>query len=788
MLLYLVTIRPMIVFLCKHVLEVDLESEFLWIQSDSSINALKLRNEFTRFFAGACGEQILFNDYRHAVQAFGEKHLRSKSDAWNDVFNEQFGHSAKTGLHQYARSSLEINGVSRDQFESFKLISDSWHQLLGFSPANVQTQVSTPVLGTPNKLSSETQTVTTINQVNLILPNGRIYDHNGLIKQENFTDLAGELYFKLNNAVVTKFGFEGFTSNFQAKSCLKVYENNQDLLIVMPTGAGKSLTVLLPCSLELSRVTVVVVPIIGLKTQYIELCKAKNIKASIWSSRIQPQSAEGLIIVSVEIAVRKEFMNFLSSLAILKRLCRIVVDECHLVLTQSDFRHAFQLIHCLRCHPVQLVLLSATVPQEYENKLRIIFASEFLCIRMPSTKWNMSYSVIEFTNESSMIAEVLNRAHVHRLIVFVKSKDKAVSLCKEMNAASVLTHVYTSQQNDVERKKLLREFEQNNLQCIVATSAMSVGVDVSNANHVIHFDIPFSMIDYVQECGRAGRNDNLATCEIFKLTTSKTDDEGLRAFIKGNVCRRSIITRYLDGEPVYCFQSGGSNKCDVCLKLINDRKRSPDTKDFSGKSLIHSASKKIRFEDEKVQDSTVTNSLPNAFYAKSVLAKHHEFSKNESVNSDLAILSRIKSEGCVVCSLMKSKAKHDLFRCPFTKKLCLKCVSSSHARVECEFRKLEHGLCFSCGLPSAASSVQIHDQNSYGRTCKSVGNDVVLPIVWFIWRDNYKRAFIKNKIPELKPITNDLDYFKWFQRLMPNQLPFSISIVKIAVEENWLTK
>jgi hypothetical protein len=55
-----------------------------------------------------------------------------------------------------------------------------------------------------------------------------------------------------------------------------------------------------------------------------------------------------------------------------------------------------------------------------------------------------------------------------------------------------------------------------------------------------------------------------------------------------------------------------------------------------------------------------------------------------------------------------------------------------------------------------------------------------------LWRDNNKRAVIQQKIPELKHITNDLEYFQWFQSLMPSQLPFSVKVVRIAVEEKWL--
>jgi hypothetical protein len=127
---------------------------------------------------------------------------------------------------------------------------------------------------------------------------------------------------------------------------------------------------------------------------------------------------------------------------------------------------------------------------------------------------------------------------------------------------------------------------------IVATSALGTGVDIAGIGFVLHVDVPWGMIDYAQESGRAGRAgglaDSIVLVEERKLrdasrqvkdfpekafptgpgddgrTVEEMDAEAMIEFVRTRGCRRAVISRYLDGRAVDCGEVEGAAACDRC--------------------------------------------------------------------------------------------------------------------------------------------------------------------------------------------------------------------------------
>jgi superfamily II DNA helicase RecQ len=108
----------------------------------------------------------------------------------------------------------------------------------------------------------------------------------------------------------------------------------------MLTGGGKSLLFLLPASYEISRTTVVIVPLISLRANVVRRCHKLSISCRVWNAR-QPADGAKIVLVTSEGAVTSAFANFLNRLRTIRQLDRIILDEYHLVLDNTSFRTAF---------------------------------------------------------------------------------------------------------------------------------------------------------------------------------------------------------------------------------------------------------------------------------------------------------------------------------------------------------------------------------------------------------------------------------------------------------------
>ena len=147
---------------------------------------------------------------------------------------------------------------------------------------------------------------------------------------------------------------------------------------------------------EPSGTTVVVIPLIALRQDFQRRCQQLNILCAVWERRRPPDEASIVLVIS-ESAITPEFHLFLNWLRMVRRLDRIVIDECYVMLPGSaDFRPVMRRLGELIQARTQLVLLTAMLPPMLEPALfeRIGYAWEAVCVfRAPTTRSNIRYLV-----------------------------------------------------------------------------------------------------------------------------------------------------------------------------------------------------------------------------------------------------------------------------------------------------------------------------------------------------------------------------------------------------------
>ncbi|KAL2801580.1 P-loop containing nucleoside triphosphate hydrolase protein [Aspergillus granulosus] len=131
----------------------------------------------------------------------------------------------------------------------------------------------------------------------------------------------------------------------------------------MPTGGGKSMLFMLPAYAAPGGCTVVVVPLISLRSDLMKRCQGLGIQCVSWESRHPPDEA-AIVLVTPESTENPDFHTFLNRQRFMRRLDRIVIDECHVILNQQkDFRPAMarlaRFIHRIQHQPSEVGIYRA---------------------------------------------------------------------------------------------------------------------------------------------------------------------------------------------------------------------------------------------------------------------------------------------------------------------------------------------------------------------------------------------------------------------------------------------
>jgi len=311
------------------------------------------------------------------------------------------------------------------------------------------------------------------------------------------------------------FGFDTFLPNQEAV-CRAVVEG-RDVLLVMPTGSGKSLCYQLP-AIALGGTTLVISPLIALMEDQVAKLKVLGFAVErIHSGRPRIESREvcrdylaGKLQFLFIAPERLRVAGFPEMLA--KRpLALIVVDEAHCISQwghdfRPDYRRLGQYVPHLRPAPVIGLTATATPPVQDDIVEQLGLAQPARFIH-GFRRANIAIEIVEIppSERSTMTRELLADAQRRPAIVYTPTRKQAEAVANELCAYHTAAAYHAGL--DAERRKQVQEdFLTAKLEIIVATIAFGMGIDKSDIRTVIHTALPGSIEAYYQEIGRAGRD------------------------------------------------------------------------------------------------------------------------------------------------------------------------------------------------------------------------------------------------------------------------------------------
>lgn len=321
----------------------------------------------------------------------------------------------------------------------------------------------------------------------------------------------------LEKALNQWFGFKSFKEG--QKEIIQNVLNHRHTLGVLPTGSGKSLCYQLPTYI-LKKPTLVISPLISLMDDQVMQMR-KNGERSVsyvhsGMSRDERQknlksiSSSKFIFLSPEFILHRDNIKWIQQLD----LGLIVLDEAHCITEWGyDFRPHYALIgNVTKLFPHATILaLTATAKKHLKDDIETIINHQFDLIQTKMHRSNIMlkhYNMEHDEQKIKWLKEFIN--HSGPTIIYTSSKKKCHELAKMIYQEGYLTGVYHGDLSYQERQTVQQQFLRNDIPIIVATSAFGMGINKPDIRTIIHYHLPVSPSNYIQEIGRAGRDGKLS--------------------------------------------------------------------------------------------------------------------------------------------------------------------------------------------------------------------------------------------------------------------------------------
>lgn len=359
--------------------------------------------------------------------------------------------------------------------------------------------------------------------------------------------------FDLESALKKHFGFPAFHPG--QRPPIEAVLAGSDVIVVMPTGSGKSICFQLP-AMMLDGITLVVSPLISLMKDQVDGLTEGGLPAAALHSMLTAEEVAGrvadlrqgrtrLVYVAPERFRSKGFQNLLADL----NVALVAIDEAHCVSQWGhDFRPDYlrlgSLIQSLPRARVMALTATATpeVRADIAKQLGLgtpgrtephVFVSGF---RRDNLRLVVSH-VSTHAEKMERIAEI-HASHPTGIVYCSTRKqvERVGSMLGDMNIKHAIYHAGLT---DQQRHKAQDLFMSGNVPVVVATNAFGMGVDRADLRFVIHWDVPGSIEAYYQEIGRAGRDGLTSHCELlYNYADVRTQE----FFLDGSNPDPSVVT------------------------------------------------------------------------------------------------------------------------------------------------------------------------------------------------------------------------------------------------------
>ncbi|SBT78786.1 ADP-dependent DNA helicase RecQ, putative [Plasmodium ovale] len=428
--------------------------------------------------------------------------------------------------------------------------------------------------------------------------------------EEGFELSVEEMRKRMEVAQKKHFGYKNL-KDFQVEAVHAAF-HRRDSFIVMATGMGKSLCYQIPSLMKEAKkkITVVISPLISLMKDQVDGLNRKKI-ASVFLGSGQKMSNENvvteikqgiynIVYCSPEYALNnKKFFTILK-----KRILLLAIDEVHCMSEWGhDFRPSYRKLNELRniLKGIPIMCLTATCTKDVQNDIlkNLNFDLKKCLIKRSSVnKSNLFYSVREKTNIFDDLRHILDiplKKCIQRsnkfvdnskicpynsTLIYVNTKKECEEIYNFLYEKGLSVRMYHGDLSNEEKKESHEKFLKDEIQIVIATVAFGMGIDKPDIRRIIHYGFSKSLEAYVQQVGRAGRDNSDAEAILFfhindesKIknmilreytanrlieTNFSRVDHIINMFTQASdyaystLCRRKKIYDYFDEKPQKC--------------------------------------------------------------------------------------------------------------------------------------------------------------------------------------------------------------------------------------------
>nr|WP_275716542.1 DNA helicase RecQ [Sulfurimonas sp. SAG-AH-194-L11] len=377
----------------------------------------------------------------------------------------------------------------------------------------------------------------------------------------------------------------------------------QDLLMILPTGGGKSLVFQLP-TMMMEGITIVVSPLIALMQDQVAALQAQKINAQMISSAQSYEEVDDIMYAAVNgdlkfLYLSPERLNNGRTLDFLHNLNInfFVIDEAHCISQWGhEFRDDYRSLGNLKAnfpHTTIAAFTATSTDNVTEDIIRELRVQEPKLLKGRVFRENIFISAERrISNGQAQLKNFLLRHINESGIIYVSSRKKTEELSSFLNQSGYKSLPYHAGLPQHVREQNFKIFVNDKVDIMVATIAFGMGIDKSDIRFVVHMSLPKSQENYYQEIGRAGRDGddsevlllfNAGDIVLHKRFLSDIQNEEYKTHLETKIdqiykystselCFHQQLAEYFDDTLDPC-----KDRCDNCLS--SDDKRQDITKE-----------------------------------------------------------------------------------------------------------------------------------------------------------------------------------------------------------------
>lgn len=446
------------------------------------------------------------------------------------------------------------------------------------------------------------------------------------------------------------FGFDSFKG--EQEEIINSLMQGENVFVIMPTGAGKSLCYQLPALIS-KGTAVVISPLIALMKNQVDAIRGASINkgvahvlnSSLNKSEIKQvitdvlSGTTKLLYMAPETLAKEEYLEFLKS----THISFFAIDESHCISEWGhDFRPEYRNLRSIieRVGIAPIIGLTATATRKVQEDIqKNLGMSQAKVFRASFNRPNLYYEVRPKLEVDKQIIKYIKEHPGASGIVYCLSRKKVEEFAELLRLNGINALSYHAGLDTKLRSKHQDMFLSEEVQVIVATIAFGMGIDKPNVRFVIHYDMSKSLESYYQETGRAGRDGGIGECIAFY---DYKDIERLKKFMSNkSVAEREIGTQLL--EEVVAYAETGISRRKYLLRYFGE---DFDTSTGAGadmddnvrypKKRIEAGQELVQLLDivQKTQQRLKTKDLIQVLLGKSsVVIKTHNLSEKKFFGS-----------------------------------------------------------------------------------------------------------------------------------------------------------